>query len=360
MHVTYWTTASLEPGHEAVSKELFELSRRFPNCRIVATSPHLGFRFSRRPWVFGLNSRFDPLLRLAMPPLEQLTDINHIYGEVSPWPFSHRLRGRPTVLTIASEKGSIAEDFFDRLDAVTVQTGPMLERVRSVERWRAKVSLIYPGVDLCRYKPAELLQPQSGIRTKILLATFPRGANELQIRGVDLLFRLAASCPEVDFHLLPRPWASGDTASEVVRRRLECGAPPNLRLLDARQGAMEHLYPQYHFTIIPYETADGGKECPLSLVEGLACGIPVLISRAASFSEFVTRSGCGVAFDIEPHSFKLALDEAQSRYSSMRTCARDVACAHFDAEATAASFAKLYARLLKPKGPLRALPHEQR
>ena len=85
MNVTYWTTACLEPEWEAVSKEVLDLATAFGKGRIVAVSPHISLRYRKDERSFGLNARLHSLLRLLAPLLEHMTDINHIYSEISPW-----------------------------------------------------------------------------------------------------------------------------------------------------------------------------------------------------------------------------------------------------------------------------------
>ena len=349
MRIAYWTTASLEPDIEAVSREVFDLAGHFRDSMVFGVSPHLRLRAGRRPRHFGAHPSLDPLLRLAIPAIERTTRINHVYAETSPWLYFKTLRRRPTVLTIASEKGEVNAEFLDRVDAITVQTDAMHRRLSAVERWRCKLSLLYPGVDLKRFN-ATARRPGAfgGTKPRILFATFPRSREEIGPRGVDLLIDLAKGNPAVQFDLLTRPWARGDTASAAVRARLRSEGGANIRLLEGRRERMEDVYREYDFTVIPYTRADGGKECPLSLVEGMACGIPALISSVAPFSEFVDRNRCGVTFAPDPASFALAIDAALSRYEELRAGAIDSARRHFDRESLFRRFERLYDAIESP------------
>lgn len=343
MRIAYWTTASLEPDIEAVSKEVFDLARHFADSVVFGVSPHLRFRMGCSPKHLGLNAKFDPMLRLAIPVIERATRINHVYAETSPWLFFKTLRRKPTVLTIASEKGEINTEFLDRVEAITVQTEALYRRLSEVERWRRKLSLLYPGIDLARFKPPENGDAgRPADRPRVLFATFPRSREEIGPRGVDLLLGLAKGNPEVQFDLLTRPWSGGDTASAVVRERLASDRRDNIRLLEGRRDRMEDLYRNCDFTVIPYTRTDGGKECPLSLVEGLACGVPVLISSVAPFASFVEANGCGIAFEPNPQSFARAIDAGWSRYSELRAGALACARQHFDRQSVYRRLESLY------------------
>jgi glycosyltransferase involved in cell wall biosynthesis len=92
---------------------------------------------------------------------------------------------------------------------------------------------------------------------------------------------------------------------------------------------MRSAYDECHFTVIPYTQADGGKECPLSLIEGLACGLPVLISSLAPFSEFVAQHGCGVVFDPTPSNLVTAVEDGLRQYRELSVNAVNVAHSYF-------------------------------
>ena len=342
MRIAYWTTASLEANIEAVSKEVFDLARHFEGSAVFGVSPHVLLRFGSAPIHVAVHRSLDPLLRLVVPTVERLVRVNHVYSEIGPWLYQKTLRRKPTVLTIASEKGDINPAYLDHVDAITVQTESMLDRLSRVERWRKKSSLVYPGVDLERFRPVQTTTPSSSASPKVLFATFPRAREEIEPRGVTLLLELARCNPDVQFDLLTRPWARGDTASSFVRSLVEHRRLGNVRLLEGQRQRMENLYREYAFTVIPYTVADGGKECPLSLVEGLACGIPVLISAAAPFAKFVSENACGVVFHPDPGSFRVAVEAGLSGYEGYRTAAVATATAMFDRRAVFRRFAALY------------------
>jgi hypothetical protein len=69
-----------------------------------------------------------------------------------------------------------------------------------------------------------------------------------------------------------------------------------------------------HFTLVPYTRADGGKECPTSVVEGFVRGLPTLIFPVAPFTEFVAQNKGGVAFDPTPDGLVSALEFGILRY----------------------------------------------
>ena len=337
--ITYWTTASLEPEIEAISKEIFDLAEYFRGSRIVSVSSQLKLVMQRRGRVIGFNRAFDPLLRVAIPMLERLTTLNHVYAEISPWIYARSLKRRPTVLTIATEKGPIVPQFLQRCEFVTVQTQRMQRQVLELGVDPQKCRLIYPGIDLSRFRPAMRTEHD---RVRIVFATFPRSAEELESRGVWFLLDMCEAHPQIEMTLISRPWRADATALAAVRGEIARRRLANVKVLEGLQGNMDELYQHADFTVIPYTTVDGGKECPRSLVESLACGVPVLISKPAPFSSFIERNRCGMTFDLNAASFAAQLAAASADYEALREHSIHSAKLHFDRQATLRAYAGLY------------------
>lgn len=345
MRITYWTTSCLEPKIEAVSKEIFDLATNFSPSRVFAVSPHLALRVERRGRVFGFHPLFDPLLRLAIPALESVTDVSHVYSELSPWLFSKTLNRKPIVLTVASEKGDPIPEFLERCRVIAVQTRGMLERLRSLLPDNRRLRLIYPGIDLERFTPDGRMAFDAR-KPSVLLATVPRAVEELESRGVLFLLEVARSLPHVEFVFASRPWRSGNSVAEELKSLIERRALHNVRILEGVQRSMADLYRRFDFTVIPFATTDGGKECPRSLVEAMACGAPVFISEIAPFASFVREHECGVAFPLHVDGFAGAVDAAVRDYASYSANASRCARQYFDVSQTMREYAAIYDSLV--------------
>jgi glycosyltransferase involved in cell wall biosynthesis len=259
---------------------------------------------------------------------------------MAPWIYFKTLRRRPIVLTIASEKGEVVPEFLQRCRVIAVQTIGMEKRLEEFGSDECRVQLVYPGIDLTAFRPRP--RTAHARRPKVLLATFPRSTEELDSRGVRFLLSAAAALPDVDFILLTRPWRSGGTAAAQVGQEIESAGLRNVTLLSGTQTDMNKVYSGADFTIIPYTAPDGGKECPRSLIESMACGVPVLISDVAPFSRFVEAQDCGAVFRLQPEALGAALERGLQRYEHVS--ARAVTCAgsFFNIHATFERYAKIY------------------
>jgi glycosyltransferase involved in cell wall biosynthesis len=345
MRIGYWTTACLQPECEAVSKEVYQLAAQFSDSFIVGISEHYFFRASWKDRVLGFSNKFDPLLRVLIPLMERSCDINHVYGEPTPWTYYKSLRIKPLVLTIASEKGMPRSDFVMRCRKIIVQTSSYYQKLLEAGVEKGKLTLLYPGIDLRRFRPAE----QATIRRdmpRILFASAPRSREELEQRGVYLLLDAAAMSSEARYHLLYREWDSGYTSLEATKQYLRRKRLRNVTVTNAVIRDMHRVYPNYDLTVIPFTVAEGGKECPTSALEGLACGVPALISSAVPFAEFIANHSCGVVFDPTPANLVKAIEVALRRYPELSKNAVNAARHYFDAQLFFQRVNRLYGEIL--------------
>lgn len=316
MRIGYWTTACLQPEIEAVSKEVLQLAQHFEHSFIFGVSSQYYFRVSRESRTVGFHRMADPVLRLFIPAIESICDISHVYGDPTPWTFYKALRSKPLVLTVASEKGLPRTDFIARSRKILVQTKSYFRKLRSLGVEENKLELLYPGVDLRKYYPRDRRAVDHD-RPKILFASAPRTEEEMQNRGVYLLLEAARMSDDVQYHLLYRKWASGYTSLAATEAWLNKQCLKNVTLTNYAVQDMHCLYRKYDFIVIPYTTSDGGKECPTSALEGMACGVPTLISSVAPFSAFVDEHECGVVFDSTPVGLVSAIEIGMRRYQEL-------------------------------------------
>jgi len=345
MRIIYWNTSCLEPEIEAVSKELFQLATHFQPSLLFSINPQIGLRGSLAQRYVGFHPRFDPLLRVIIPLIESLGDINHVYGEICPWTFSKTLKRKPLILTIASEKGEPQLDFLDRCRKIIVQTEAMRGILVALGVEASKTVVLYPAVDLQRFTPrqAGATFPHA---PKVLFATAPRTWEEMEARGVQLLLAAAKGSPEVRYHLLYRRWRHHYTSLQPTKELMTSHQLRNVTLTDGVVDDMPSVYRDHHFTVIPYTKPGGGKECPNSVIEGLACGLPALVSSATPFSHFVATHKCGIVFEPNPSSLIAAIDEGLAQYHQLSNHASSVAQEFFSQTTMFGKLAQIYQDVL--------------
>ena len=344
MRIIYWNNSCLQPEIEAVSKEVFQLANHFRRSLVFGINPHYLCRASMKKRYIGFHPKFDFLLRLLIPYIERYADINHVYGEPTCWTFYKSLYRKPLVLTIASEKGCVNMDFLDRCRKVVVQTDTFRQKLLALGVEKEKVQVVFPAVDLQTFQPPR--QTSKAMKTpRVLFATAPRSAEELAGRGVRLLLQAAQESPDIQYHLLFRPWNSGYTSLETTTQWLATEQLCNVTLTNTAIHDMARVYNDHHFTVIPYTHPAGGKECPTSLIEGLACGVPALISSVAPFAYFVEQHRCGVVFEPTPRGLVSAVELGMRSYTDLSANAVRVAQGFFSEALFFQKMARIYQEL---------------
>ncbi|MDR3090481.1 MAG: glycosyltransferase [Desulfobulbaceae bacterium] len=200
--------------------------------------------------------------------------------------------------------------------------------------------MIYPGLDLNVFTAFDI--KHTGIKPKILFATAPREEHELAERGVYLLLETARACPDIQFTLLFRKWRAGHTSIKKVEDNLALNPVTNITIVNEAVQNMAEMFRRHHFTIIPFTSPTGGKECPNSMVESMACGIPALVSTCAPIADFVDETSSGVCFHPNVPSLLKAIDEGMSRWNSLASNARKTAEQYFSLDTTLNAYAALY------------------
>ncbi len=344
MRIVYWSTACPEHAFEAVAKEQAALAERFRPSWTVAVNTHARVRLSRRGRYASFPPRYYQLARPFVRLIERCGDLNHVYGEATPWHFLERLGRRPIVHTMVQHAQSFDVGRLERCSAVVAQTTAARDAILATGYPEERVRLWYPGVDIDRFAPAS--RPP-GEHPRILFATAPREEHELGPRGVHLLLDCAREHSDARFRLLYRPWTTRYTSLAPTESRIRELDLDNVELTNEAVADMATIYGEYDFTVIPFTRPDGGKECPNSAVESLCCGVPVLVSSASPFAQFVASHDCGEVFDPAPTSFGAALERALGRRDELARAARSVAEKELSESALFARYAELYDEVLE-------------
>jgi glycosyltransferase involved in cell wall biosynthesis len=226
-----------------------------------------------------------------------------------------------------------------KIDRFVVEWPQGREQLLSLGIPRAQIKLVYPPVDLTKFT----VSPAPRGPFTVLFASSPDRGDWLAARGVDLLLDTAALCPEMHFRLVWRPW--GDSHAEVVRwierRRLR-----NVELLCRRIANMDKCYSNVHVTIAPFRDQERCKPAPNSLIESMACGRPVLVTRQVGLADVIAERHAGMITSEEPWDFADKLRALQANWPILSRNARALAEERFARARFVDSYRQIYAELL--------------
>jgi glycosyltransferase involved in cell wall biosynthesis len=89
------------------------------------------------------------------------------------------------------------------------------------------------------------------------------------------------------------------------------------------------------------------KSYPHSLLESLAAGKPVLVSRAIPMADYVEQTGCGRVVDsVSPTHILAAIESLAAKYATLRESAQEVGHRDFSEDRLVDSSRDMYERVL--------------
>jgi glycosyltransferase involved in cell wall biosynthesis len=337
--VTFWT-GWLSPEMEGTSKEVFALQKHFPRSLVMGLSQHYWAKLSLRGRYAGVHVRAYPLLWLLRPMLERRTEIHHLYGTLGEWFFLRLLRRRPIVLTVAVPGEPLAPEYYRHVRAFVTHSELARENLLRWGLHPRQVRVLYPGIDLTSRIPPRSPEDR---RFRLLFATSPTDVQGFRTRGVGLVLDAAARLPEVEFHLVWRPW--GESASNL-RQRLAARHLNNVHLHFGLVADMREHYGNADATIVPFLEATDMKLCPTTLVESLAYGRPVVVTTPVGIADLVQEERCGEVAEPTVEGVCNAIERLRSHYVVLANNARPCAERHFALPEVLRQHEELYREVL--------------
>lgn len=336
--IAYWTSA-FEPDMEAIAAEVATLRRRFTSSVAWGLSPRHWALFSRRRG-YGLHPRLHLLFRFLTRVLEPVFHINHVFGALGDWFYLEGKRRRPVVMTVAASTAAVSRTLLERVARFVVEFPAARAQLTQLGIEERRLRLVFPPVDTTRFRPG----PRPDGPFTVLFASSPPEAAWLAARGLPQILDAAALRPGYRFRLLWRPWG---TSALVVARWIAERGLGNVELDIGRQPDMERHYRRAHVTVAPFtETTGRVKPSPNSLLESLACGRPVVVTRHVGVAEVVAEEGAGVVCDVTGTALADALDRLRADWVRYAARARQVAETRFGVERFLSAYDRLYDEVL--------------
>jgi glycosyltransferase involved in cell wall biosynthesis len=227
--------------------------------------------------------------------------------------------------------------FFSSLGAVTVSDERGLRRLRA---WGLNNSfLVHPGIETARFtcSPTPL-----GSELRLMVGSAPWTRRQFRTKGIEALLLAAQREPRLRLVFLWR----GVLADEMERRVRRLGLEQRVTVLN-QQVDVNRVLAGVHASIALTTNSAIVKAYPQSLLESLAAGKPVLISRAVAMSDYVERTDCGkVVENATPADILAAMEALRAEYPVLQKSAQQVGQRDFSQQAMIQSFQKVYERVL--------------
>ena len=268
-------------------------------------------------------------------------DLHHLYNpDPFPFPILRRLQ-RPVVYTISSGVGKRRPNisFFNSLAAVAVADERSLKRLRA---WGVEnVVLVRPGIDTNRFTHSPLSLRSE---VKLMVGSAPWTKGQFQTKGVDALLAATRQAPHLHLIFLWR----GILADEMARRVRALNLEKQVTVLN-KQVEVNQILADVHASIALAAAPGIIKSYPHSLLDSLAAGKPVLLSRSIPMADYVAKTGCGKVVErITPTDILTAVDALAREYDALQKSAQRVGQRDFSQQQMIASYQKVYHRILSP------------
>jgi glycosyltransferase involved in cell wall biosynthesis len=320
------------PQAEAISQEIAALRAHFGGG-VVHVNPNPHFPLYVPRLLFGLHQ-----LR-ALRGREAGLDLHHFYNP-DPFPFPYlRLLRRPVVYSITCGVGEARPNlaFFSSLAGVAVSSERSVERLRA---WGLEnVFLVRPGIDVGRFTCSPL-PLRSEIRLMVGSAPWTKG--QFRSKGVQALLSAARQAPHLRLVFLWR-----GVLAEEMRRRVRLMGLEKQVVVRNEQVNVNAILASVHASVTLAAAPGIVKAYPHSLLDSLAAGKPVLVSRAIPMADYVEKTGCGVVVEsVSPADILTALETLAARYAALQKSAQEAGRRDFAQENLFTSFRRMYARVL--------------
>ena len=222
------------------------------------------------------------------------------------------------------EAKTFAKKIAPKLHGVIAQSQLVRNRLREMGIDSKKICLIYPWVDLNKFKYSE---PPDSEEFRILFASAPifedQSGKDFWEKGLPLLleaFKEFTKHTNAILWLLWRGYCDEALNAKIKELNLEDQVNVINEIAD-----MPHLYAQSHITVIPFLNTRRSPEIPLSAVESLACGRPVVATDVVELIEIIQTYTCGYIAKPTKDDFLLALNKCKKDYAKYQRNCRKVA-----------------------------------
>jgi glycosyltransferase involved in cell wall biosynthesis len=322
------------PEAEAMSQEINTLQQHFeggliylnPNQRSPLYIPRLLFGFHKLRYLWRLEANLK---------------LHQLYNpDPFPFPILKALR-RPIIYTLSCGVRDRRPNviFFNSLAGVAVSDERSLRLLKS---WGVRNSfLVCPGIDTSRFtcSPFPL---RSEIR--LMVGSAPWAPSQFRTKGVDALLAAAQRFPQLHLTFLWR----GVLADEMERRVHRTGLERQVVVLNRRVDVNQVLA-SVHASITLAADPSIVRAFPHSLMDSLAAGKPILVSRAIPMSDYVEQKGCGAIVEsVRPDDILTAVEALAREYDDLQEVAQQVGQRDFSQQAMVESYRKVYERILGP------------
>ena len=204
-----------------------------------------------------------------------------------------------------------------KLQGLIAQSKRTKEQLVEMGVEQDKIIVIYPLIDLSKFKYTE---PPSVNKFGILFASSPNlevtGEDNFRDKGIPLLLESFKEFIKEGDAILYIVWR-GKYNTELYQMINRLGLKEHVEVID-KVVEMPEMYAKTHITVIPFLNLWRSPEIPLSAIESLACGRPVVATDIGEIADIVHTRRCGCVAKPVKDDFLKSLILCKKNYSSFQ------------------------------------------
>ncbi len=328
MNILYHST--LPPPIFANSEALYQevtLLRKHFGGQINNLNPRShGSYVTWRVW--GLHQFF------RLKKMDRLVDLHHVFcAGLFPFPVMHSWT-KPIIYTITAglEHQSLPPWRFPVRTALVVSNQRDADRLT---QWGFTPHIIPPVINLAGFSHASTaISP----KFTLLMASAPWTIEQFSSKGIDTLLEVVKREPSLRLVLLWR----GALFDEISHRVRSSSLQDQVEVIN-QPADVNQLLSRVNATVLLSSTDQGVKAWPHSLIESLAAGKPVIISKCIPMADYVVDHHCGVTVNsVNTEDVIRAARDLIRHYATYQRNALLAATRSFALEETLSSYLQLY------------------
>lgn len=186
-----------------------------------------------------------------------------------------------------------------------------------------KIILMYPLIDLSKFRYSD---PPPLDEFRILFASSPNlevpGEDNFRDKGLPLLLEAFKEFARNNNTKLYIVWR-GKYNEQLYKKISELNLEKDVKIINGVVN-MPGMYAKTHVTVIPFINLWRSPEIPMSAVESLACGRPVVSTDVSEIADIIKEYDCGCVAKPTKEDFSSAMKECKKKYRGYQKNCKEV------------------------------------